>query len=213
MLKYDSVILALYVGILLASMCELLMMHLSRCHSEPFAPLRGGKTAKSSQNHLAIMKWHTHTHPPVHTHAHTPVHTQTHTHSFLIITSCELNERSLRPQGQMCGRWWIGFCCSSSDKSTTAPIITSIKNTKIKTFTISFLKGSLCIKSRYHILHHFINIIWPFIPYRYAEWGNHQCLLFWLCRWKSCSSTRVSWPCRVSTVVLWSSCSFLSCSL
>lgn len=136
-----------------------------------------------------------------------------HTHSFLIITSCELNERSLRPQGQMCGRWWMGFCCSSSDKSTTAPIITSIENTKIKTFTISFFKGSLCIKSRYHILHHFMDLIWPFTPYRYADWGNHQCLLFWLCRWKSCSSTRVSWPCRVSTVVLWSSCSFLSCSL
>lgn len=199
MLKYDSVIPALHVGILLASMCELLMMHLSRCHSEPFAPLRGGKTAKSSQNHLAIMKWHT--------------ASCAHTHSFLIITSCELNERSLRPQGQMCGRWWMGFYCSSSDKSTTAPIITSIENTKIKTFTILFFKGSLWIKSRYHILHHFIEVLWPFTPCRYADWGDDQCLLFWLCRWKSCSSTRVSWPCRVSTVVLWSSCSFLSCSL
>lgn len=66
MLKDDWVILGLYVGIFLASMCELLMMHLSRCHREPFAPLRGGKTAKISQNHLVIMEWHararTHTH-------------------------------------------------------------------------------------------------------------------------------------------------------
>lgn len=74
MLKYDWVMLALYAEVLLASMCELLMMHLSRCHSEPFAPSRGGKTAKISQNHLAIIEWHAHT------------------HSFLIITSCELNK-------------------------------------------------------------------------------------------------------------------------
>lgn len=70
---------------------------------------------------------------------HSPVHTR----SFLIITSCELNKWSLRPWGQMCGRWWMRFHWCSSDQNTTAPIITSIENPRIKTFNTYCFKRSL----------------------------------------------------------------------
>lgn len=43
--KYDSVISTLCITILLVSMCELLMRSLSRCHTEPVAPLRGRRRA------------------------------------------------------------------------------------------------------------------------------------------------------------------------